>query len=181
MHMYHLIHRYYDPSSGIFISRDPLLRDYRYAYGNPQNLVDPLGLIPVEAHVMVNNVLFRFRGNIPGDIQSETNPNLWDALVSGVLIGTCDCPDPKIGETLVSADISVYNARAINGAKDTSGLQAILRGRNLRVWALGCNCLYCCSGGVYVTRNAKSVKAKSFAQGSATYNHAGEKHASPEG
>ena len=48
--MYYYRARYYDPSTGGFLSEDPagvLARDlnlYRYALGNPINRVDPFGL-----------------------------------------------------------------------------------------------------------------------------------------
>jgi hypothetical protein len=46
--MYYLRARYYDPSTGQFISRDPMVastrQPYAYAYDNPTNLTDPTGL-----------------------------------------------------------------------------------------------------------------------------------------
>ena len=44
----YLVHRYYDPSTGTFLSVDPLVGltgdPYGYVGGNPTNAVDPLGL-----------------------------------------------------------------------------------------------------------------------------------------
>ena len=47
--------RYYDPATGQFISRDPLVAltgsAYGYVYGNPLNLTDPLGLWGLKSFV----------------------------------------------------------------------------------------------------------------------------------
>ena len=59
----HLRERYYNPNIGTFISQDPYegsmndpmsLNRYSYVYGNPINMTDPSGMIPVQA---MNNMI----------------------------------------------------------------------------------------------------------------------------
>jgi RHS repeat-associated protein len=48
-HAYYLRARYYDPETGIFLTKDPMgvsagLNSYQYVFNNPVNSADPLGL-----------------------------------------------------------------------------------------------------------------------------------------
>lgn len=83
--------RYYNPSLGRFISRDPLsgslgnpssLNRYVYATNNPALLTDPTGMTP-------GATLFQFGPTFPPDKDKDKNKN---CITSSVL----NCPNPSL-------------------------------------------------------------------------------------
>ncbi|MGN8064934.1 RHS repeat-associated core domain-containing protein, partial [Ralstonia sp. 22111] len=65
-------HRYYDPSSGRFISKDPIglaggINGYQYA-PNPMGWVDPLGLSGFEPKVLTSGTVFRNASGTPDSL-----------------------------------------------------------------------------------------------------------------
>lgn len=74
--------RYYDPETGRFISRDPILLDgglSAYQYGpNPTHWVDPLGLCPEKLYRAMSQKdfeEFQRTGRMPGTGETSTSPN----------------------------------------------------------------------------------------------------------
>ncbi len=86
---YYLGARTYDPASGRFLQEDPIglnggdLNAYRYALGNPIDLVDPTGL----CHVWVEfKLLFAGKHHayiLTEDSDSGSQPNVYHAFASG--------------------------------------------------------------------------------------------------
>ncbi|UQN71680.1 RHS domain-containing protein [Burkholderia multivorans] len=65
-------HRYYDPGSGRFVSKDPIglqggLNAFQYAL-NPVQWVDPLGLSGFEPKVLMNGTVFRNASGTPDSL-----------------------------------------------------------------------------------------------------------------
>ncbi|MDY6903120.1 MAG: RHS repeat-associated core domain-containing protein [Thermodesulfobacteriota bacterium] len=61
--------RYYDPSTGRYLTTDPLgfgLNLYAYCYNNPHGFVDPLGLCPAPKLRKFLHTGFAFAGMLPG-------------------------------------------------------------------------------------------------------------------
>ena len=80
-------HRWYDPSTGDFISKDPANTDvnlYRYCRDNPLNATDPSGLCSEQVNSAVSNSgPVSISALMSGELQSEQE-NLRAAFESGV-------------------------------------------------------------------------------------------------
>lgn len=86
--LYYLRARSYDPSTGQFLSRDPLAgttrRPYAYANGDPLNRVDPTGLADGPVVIMVNSGTFSMNG---GPVQQGTGGFIVEGnLTNGVSV-----------------------------------------------------------------------------------------------
>ncbi len=110
--LYYYRARYYDANTGRFLSEDSFrfkTRDqnfYPYVKNNPINLKDPDGLIPAPAQPPV-------RPGFPGvgpDVELPFSPPIEKSF--GTIIG-CICPDPAIGEQLLSVRLIQNGATAI--------------------------------------------------------------------
>jgi RHS repeat-associated protein len=91
----YLINRYYDPSTGQFISPDPDLAQtsepYAYALGNPVGYTDPTGTLPSP-----------FNWRIKGGIRNNVRDKWWYWLPGGLTVADNECgedgctPDDEI-------------------------------------------------------------------------------------
>ncbi|WP_458250536.1 RHS repeat-associated core domain-containing protein [Geobacter anodireducens] len=78
--------RYYDPSTGTFIQKDPIgltggVNPYAYVQNNPVNLTDPEGLLPVGSVQVADSSYFSNWGSDAGNGIIQNNPiNKIDSL-----------------------------------------------------------------------------------------------------
>jgi RHS repeat-associated protein len=85
--LYYMRARYYDPETGIFISKDPIgylggLNLFTYVGGNPLNRIDPLGL----AVVILNDPIKDLFGSDGGCGESSGASKIVQYLIGGIAI-----------------------------------------------------------------------------------------------
>jgi RHS repeat-associated protein len=88
--------RYYDPSTGVFLTRDPIesttREPYHYAGNNPANLTDPLGLYWGEGMVKKAAGTVTRAAEITREAAQDIGEAAWrnrDAIAAGVAIASC--------------------------------------------------------------------------------------------
>ena len=146
--LYYLRARYYDPTTGRFISRDtnegkitnPLsLNKYIYAYNAPLNYVDPDGNIPIP---VITAIIGGLAGGIYEGYQSytETGAVNWGDVAKGTAIGAIAGGTLGAGAGFLAASspalLVAGNAMAIKGVDSVWKYGSAVRG-NLIEKALG--------------------------------------------
>jgi RHS repeat-associated protein len=134
--LYDLRARYYDPTTGQFISRDPLEgqtgQPYEYGGDNPMNETDPSGLDGVFGTGIGPNISFN-------DIVTR-DAGFWDGLTSPIFGGTAALRDDlglnggldecssqyQIGHTVGQVTAGVEAGTATGGALEATPLAELL-------------------------------------------------------
>lgn len=117
--LYEYRHRYYDPSLGRFISRDPAgyafgLNLYAYLNGNPMAFIDPFGLCPVKPDVSALELLLALRHELWGDAGW---PDAFTDGLTSLLDGTAS---QLLADAAVDAETNV--ARRTGGEVSENGV-----------------------------------------------------------
>jgi RHS repeat-associated protein len=126
--LYYTPERHYDPSTGLFIARDPLLHrlsssPYVFVRHDPANLLDPTGdILPLLVAGLVVGVIGAVVGGV-GRAMIDPDADAWD-IAASVAIGfgagfiggvTFGAASTAIGGALVTAGVSGGTASVIGG------------------------------------------------------------------
>ena len=113
----YLVNRYYDPSTGQFLSVDPLVgitdQPYQYVGGDPVNLTDPLGLwwcMPQGASGPCPT------GYTPGPPYNMNSPQPPESLISPVA-----CGKYQLWTAMGSLEYFAANGNSIGGESESQG------------------------------------------------------------
>ncbi|PKN59759.1 MAG: hypothetical protein CVU53_06580, partial [Deltaproteobacteria bacterium HGW-Deltaproteobacteria-11] len=112
--LHYNLHRYYEPTTGRYLSTDPAgdgLNPYVYVSGNPLNAIDPLGLFSVsDALKGISSGL----GAVNGFLQ-QIDPLTLAKSALAEIIGQLECAEPSNWYTQMIVTNNLLLARAIYG------------------------------------------------------------------
>ncbi|MBS1714229.1 MAG: hypothetical protein JST30_07815 [Armatimonadetes bacterium] len=113
----HVGHRYYDPSTGRFLTRDPAYDGpnwYAYCLGDPVNSADPSGLLPIETIADIAGIAMDI-----GDIVQDPG-NGWKWLGLGWSIAATVIPYAPGSWVARGAKLVKHGTEAVDSASDAT-------------------------------------------------------------
>jgi RHS repeat-associated protein len=120
-------HRYYDPSTGRYLTPDPIgllggINRFVYAGNNPINAVDPLGLLDAKS-------AYNYWTAVGTSGASRAlNGGGWDAVVGN---------SQAAGAAIMSSFIDFFGARALQTNAELSGQYSAIEGCEGEAWKYG--------------------------------------------
>ena len=117
--MHYNYHRYYDPTTGRYLTPDPIglaggINPFVYAHNNPINFTDPLGLLTKGHGIDLSGTLFGWAGNLNIQFVTDSNGDAGLAFTLG------KGGDADLGNISVQGTKGYTSAGSINDLQGTS-------------------------------------------------------------